>query len=157
MSDQNKFNSKRSKKPPKGWVKANRVSAYQAAPPSRFRRVVGWFVNPWTVAAALFCVLGLFLTLTYYWFDFSDRIDRRLLSGEVFTPSAGIYSAPKTLRTAENMSRQGLTDKHHRRRPGSCVSPDDGPFRPRRCSCHRRHGGQQCVILLPCSRHAASS
>ena len=110
MPDQNKFKNTRSKMPPKGWVKAKRVSAYQAPPPSRFRRVVGWFINPWTVAVALFCVLGAFLTLTYYWFDFSDRIDRRLLSGEVFTPSAGIYSAPKTLRTGENMSRQELID-----------------------------------------------
>ncbi len=96
--------------PPKGWVKAKRVSAFQAPPPSRFRRVVRWLINPWTVSAALIAVLVVFLTLTYFWFDFSDRIDRRLLSGEVFTPSAGIYSAPKTLRTGESMTRQELID-----------------------------------------------
>ena len=96
--------------PPKGWVKAKRVSAYKATPPSRLRRVVRWFVNPWTISLSLLFVLGTFLTVTYYWFEFSDRIDRRLLSGEVFTPSAGIYSAPKTLRTGENMSRQDLVD-----------------------------------------------
>jgi len=49
----------------------------------------------------LFVLLAAFLTLTYYWFEFSDRIDQKLLSGEVFTPSAGIYSAPKTLNTGE--------------------------------------------------------
>ncbi|MEK7855219.1 MAG: hypothetical protein AAB288_03945, partial [Acidobacteriota bacterium] len=94
----NHSRSTRSKKPPKGWVKARRVSAYQAPPKSRFRRALGWFVNGWTISLALLAVLAGFLTLTYYWFEFSDRIDRRLMSGEVFTPSAGIYSAPKTLR-----------------------------------------------------------
>ncbi|MEO7675018.1 MAG: transglycosylase domain-containing protein, partial [Pyrinomonadaceae bacterium] len=110
MPDQSKLKNTRSKRPPKSWVNARRISAYQAPPASRVRRIVGWFVNPWTIALALFCVLGAFLTLSYYWFDFSDRIDRRLLSGEVFTPSAGIYSAPKTLRVGENMTRQELVE-----------------------------------------------
>ena len=67
--------------PPKGWVRAKRISAYHAPPPSRIRCVVRWFVNPWTISLTAFLMLGAFLTLTYYWFDFSDRIDRRLLSG----------------------------------------------------------------------------
>jgi penicillin-binding protein 1B len=46
-------------------------------------------------------VLAAFLALTYYWFEFSDRIDRKLLSGDVFTPTAGIYSGPKMLRKGE--------------------------------------------------------
>ena len=46
----------------------------------------------------------MFLTLTYFWFEFSDRIDRKLLSGEVFTASAGIYSAPKTLKVGEALT-----------------------------------------------------
>ncbi len=110
MQDNLPKKSSRSKSPPKGWVKAKRISAYKAPPPSRLRRIVRWFINPWTISLVLLLVLGTFLTLTYYWFDFSDRIDRRLLSGEVFTPSAGIYSAPKTLRVSENMSRQELVD-----------------------------------------------
>ena len=96
--------------PPKAWIRAKRISAYQAPPPSRIRRVVRWVINPWTGAFALFFALGVFLTFTYYWFDFSDRIDRRLLSGEVFTPSAGIYSAPKTLRAGEIMTREELVE-----------------------------------------------
>ncbi len=110
MPDQNKLKDSRSKLPPKGWVKAKRISAYHSPPPSRLRRTVRWIVNPWTISLALLLALGTFLTLTYYWFDFSDRIDRRLLSGEVFTPSAGIYSAPKTLRVGENITRQELIE-----------------------------------------------
>jgi penicillin-binding protein 1B len=99
----------RSKLPPKGWVRARRV-AYQAPPPSRLRRVIDLLFNRWTLAAGLFILVAGFLTITYYWLEFSDRIDRKLLSGEVFTPSAGIYSAPKILKTDENVSMPALID-----------------------------------------------
>ncbi len=110
MQPSNQIRSNRSKKPPKGWVKAKRVSAYQSAPKSRFRRLLRVVFNGWTISIALLAVLATFLTLTYYWFEFSDQIDRRLMTGEVFTPSAGIYSAPKTLRIGESMSRTELID-----------------------------------------------
>ena len=55
-------------------------------------------------------MLGVFLTLTYFWFEFSDRIDRKLLSGEVYTASAGIYSAPKTLKVGESVTMAGLIE-----------------------------------------------
>jgi penicillin-binding protein 1B len=71
---------------------------------------MSWIFNPYTISIAALLLLGFFLTATYFWFEFSDRIDRRLLSGEVFTPSAGIYSAPKTLRTGENITIAGLVD-----------------------------------------------
>ena len=45
-------------------------------------------------------VLGI---LIYYWTVFSHRIDN-LLAGEVFTRSAGIYAAPKQLRTGETIA-----------------------------------------------------
>ena len=63
--------------PPRGWKKAHRAVAYEAPEPSRFRRFLGLIFNRWTVTAASLIVLGTFLLLTYYWFDFSDRIDRR--------------------------------------------------------------------------------
>lgn len=100
----------RSKRPPKGWVKARRGVAYQAPPPSRFRRILRKVFNGWTISAALIVFVTVFLTLTYYWFEFSDRIDRKLLSGEVYTASAGVYSAPKTLKTGEALTPAELVD-----------------------------------------------
>lgn len=96
--------------PPKGWIKSRRVASYKAPPTSRTRRVFRWFVNGWTLSLASLVLLATFVTLTYYWFEFSDRIDRKLLSGEVFTPYAGIYSAPKTLRAGESLSRNELIE-----------------------------------------------
>jgi penicillin-binding protein 1B len=72
--------------------------------------VLRWIFNPYTLSISALLLLGVFLTATYFWFEFSDRIDRRLLSGEVFTPSAGIYSAPKTLRSGEELTPAGLVD-----------------------------------------------
>ncbi|MFN0279961.1 MAG: transglycosylase domain-containing protein [Pyrinomonadaceae bacterium] len=111
MSDQNIVKSTKSKMPPKGWVKARRsASSYQAPPESRFRRFLRLVFNVWTASAVLLLVLGVFLTLTYFWFEFSGRIDQKLLSGEVFTSSAGIYSAPKLLKTGESLTIAELVD-----------------------------------------------
>ncbi len=66
--------------------------------------------NRWTFTAASLMVLICFLTLTYYWFEFSDKIDQRLLSGDVFTATAGVYSAPKTLRTGETITAAELVE-----------------------------------------------
>jgi penicillin-binding protein 1B len=100
----------RSKMPPKGWKRANRVSAYQAPPKSRFRRMVGWVFNLWTGTAALILLLAGFLGVTYFWFEYSDHIDRKLLNGEVFTPTAGIYSAPKMLRAGDAITQVELIE-----------------------------------------------
>src|ERR1051325_9722722 len=111
MQDPSSVRNTRSKRPPKGWVKARRgVSAYQAPPQSRWRRLFRFFVNGWTISTAAIFSLTVFLTLTYYWFDFSDRIDQKLLSGEVYTASAGIYSAPKILKVGESTSMLQLID-----------------------------------------------
>lgn len=110
MQPSKQTTSTRSKKRPKGWVKAKRVSAYKAPPKSRFRRLMGFVFNRWTISLGSLAAFGVFLVLGYYWFEFSDRIDRRFMSGEVFTPSAGIYSAPKTLRAGEAMTRAELID-----------------------------------------------
>lgn len=110
MQDRITTRSSRSKRPPRGWIKARRVASVSAPPPSRFQRIARIAFNPWLLTiCGVFLLIG-FLTLTYFWFEFSDRIDRRLLSGEVYTPSAGIYSAPKTLKKGESITLQGLVE-----------------------------------------------
>src|SRR5829696_7874219 len=110
MPEYNPPKGTRSKLAPKNWRRPRRVAAYQAPLPTRFRRAVHSVFNLWTLSLALVLMLGAFLTLTYYWFEFSDRIDRKLLSGEVYTPAAGIYSAPKILRAGEKTSMIELID-----------------------------------------------
>lgn len=110
MQDNLPVKSTRSKLPPKGWIRAKRGAIYIAPPRSRLRRVLRLLFNGYTLSAALVLLLGVFLTVTYFWFEFSDRIDQRLLSGEIFTPSAGIYSAPKNLKVDEDISMTDLID-----------------------------------------------
>lgn len=110
MPNQSTVKSNKSKLPPKGWRKKHPINSYQSPPPSRFRRILRFFVNPLTITLTLLVMLGAFLTLTYFWFDYSERIDRRLLSGQVYTPSAGIYSAPKNLQSGEKTSLEDLTN-----------------------------------------------
>ncbi|MDQ3800290.1 MAG: PBP1A family penicillin-binding protein [Acidobacteriota bacterium] len=84
-----------------------RVKSFQAPPPSFFRRLLGWVFNPITFSVTLLAVVAFVLTAAYFWFDYSDRIDV-LLRGEVFTRSAGVYSAPKLLKDGEAISRDDL-------------------------------------------------
>ena len=100
----------RSKMPPRGWKREKRVLTYQAPPRSRLRRALSWVFNLWTGTAALVAILAGALTLSYFWFEYSDRIDRRLLSGEIFTPTAGVYSAAKTLKKGDQITLQDLID-----------------------------------------------
>lgn len=100
----------RSKVPPKVWKSARKVRAFKAPRRGRFRRILRYVFNGWTISIALIALLAAFLTITYFWFEFSDRIDRRLLSGEVYTPNAGIYSAPKVLRAGESITMAELIE-----------------------------------------------
>ena len=95
MQESLEVKTRRSKTPPRGWKKGSGVRAFKARPPGRFRRFLGYIFNVWTISFTLLCLLAAFLVGTYYWYEFSDRIDRKLLNAEVFTPNAGIYSAPK--------------------------------------------------------------
>ena len=96
--------------PPKYWRSKHPIKSFQAAPPSRFRRILRLFFNPLTFSLAALLFLAAFLTATYFWFEYSDAIDRRLLSGEVYTPSAGIYSAPKTIKSGEDLTPDDLVN-----------------------------------------------
>ena len=108
MPNQMQVTGKKSKMPPRGWRKKFPVKAYQAQKPTLFRRVLRWIFNPITLFSSSLLLLGVCLTLLYFWFDYSDRIDL-LLRGEVYTNTAGIYSAPKTLKENETISVEDLT------------------------------------------------
>ncbi len=108
MSNEIQVKSKEVKLSPQIERKAVCINAFQQRPPSLFRRIFRLIFNPFTISIGLILLLGGFLTLTYFWFEYSDRVDL-LLRGEVFTRTAGIYSAPKTLRTGENISLEDLT------------------------------------------------
>ena len=94
--------------PPRGWRKKLPIKAYQSPKPTFFRRVLRLIFNPITIFSSSLLLLGVFLTLLYFWFDYSDRIDL-LLKGEIYTNTAGIYSAPKTLKENETISIEDLT------------------------------------------------
>ena len=65
-----------------------------------FRRGLRRLFSPPVVIALVFLTTITVGVLGYYYSVFSARIDK-LLRGEIFTRSAGIYAAPKTLRTGE--------------------------------------------------------
>ena len=109
MPNQIQVKSNRSKKPPRGWLKEHRAVSYQAPPRSRFRRILRFFFNAYTLSFSALITLFVVLTLTYFWFEYSDRIDL-LLKGDVFTQSAGIYSAPKNLRQTEPITPNELVE-----------------------------------------------
>lgn len=46
--------------------------------------------------------------LAYLWNAYSNEIDNRLLGGEVFTRTSGIYSAPKIIRKGDTLTRSDL-------------------------------------------------
>ena len=79
-----------------------------ASLPRRFlRRFLRRFFSAPVIIPLVFISAIVFGVLIYYWTVFSTRIDT-LLKGEVYTRSAGIYAAPKQLRTGENLSADDL-------------------------------------------------
>lgn len=81
----------------------SRVVKYEEPAPGFFRRWKRRIFRPPVVIALVFLTTVTIGVAGYYWVVFSERIDR-LLNGEVFTRSAGIYAAPKNLRVGENIS-----------------------------------------------------
>jgi penicillin-binding protein 1B len=77
-------------------------------PPEGFRR--RWrrrLVRPAVIIPVVVLTVFAVAVLGYYYWVFSQRIDR-LLRGEVFTRSAGIYAAPKQIRAGDNFSMDDL-------------------------------------------------
>jgi penicillin-binding protein 1B len=108
MKKQSKTNVSRRKLPSKyRGLKPRGVKSFQQPKPTLFRRILRLFFNPITISISLLFSLLFALILTYFWFEFSDRIDV-LLRGEVYTSTAGIYSAPKTLKAGETFSKDDL-------------------------------------------------
>lgn len=84
-----------------------RVVKFDEPPVGFFRRWAKRIFRPPVIIALVFLTTITIGVLGYYWWVFSGRIDR-LLNGEVFTRSAGIYAAPKELRVGENISVDDL-------------------------------------------------
>lgn len=95
-------------KPPKYWRDRHPVKTFKAPKPPLYKRIWRAVFNGYTISAFLLVSLAVFLTATFFWFEYSDIIDRRLLSGEVYTPNSGIYSAPKILKDKEQLTPEEL-------------------------------------------------
>jgi penicillin-binding protein 1B len=76
----------------------------------RWRRRI--FRPPLIIALVLLSTFTIGV-LGYYYYIFSERVDR-LISGEIFTRSAGIYTAPKELRVGANVSADDLVKRLER-------------------------------------------
>jgi penicillin-binding protein 1B len=106
--------------PPKDYVppaarqrRGPRVVKFEEPPEGFFRRWRRRLIRPATVIPLVFLTtlaVGLF---GYYYYVFSARIDR-LLRGEVFTRSAGVYAAPRQLRPNDNLSVEDLVGRLRR-------------------------------------------
>src|SRR5262245_1280428 len=89
--------------------RTGRLVAYAEPHQSLIRRVFRRLLSPPVIIPIVFLSAIALGVLIYYWTVFSARIDN-LLAGEVFTRSAGIYAAPKQLRTNESISPEQLID-----------------------------------------------
>ncbi|HLM03192.1 MAG TPA: PBP1A family penicillin-binding protein, partial [Pyrinomonadaceae bacterium] len=107
MSKQIEVKSKKRAPATAATAKKARVKSFQAPKPGLFRRLLHLVFHPMTLSVVLLSTVAVILTATYFWFDYSDRIDV-LLRGEVFTRTAGVYSAPKLLKEGETISRDDL-------------------------------------------------
>jgi penicillin-binding protein 1B len=87
--------------------RAPHVVRFEEPPEGFWRRWRRRLIRPATVVPVVLLFLVTAAGLGYYYTVFSERIDR-LLRGEVFTRSAGLYSAPKQLRAGENISAEDL-------------------------------------------------
>jgi penicillin-binding protein 1B len=99
--------------PPAAPRRAPRVVRFEEPPEGFWRRWRRRLIRPATVLPVVALTILVGGVLAYYYTVFSQRIDR-LLRGEVFTRSAGIYAAPKQLRVGENISADDLVARLRR-------------------------------------------
>jgi penicillin-binding protein 1B len=90
-----------------------RVVTFEEPPEGFWRRWRRRLIRPATVIPIVALTVLFVVVLGYYYSVFSQRIDR-LLRGEVFTRSAGIYAAPKQLRAGDNFSIDDLVARMKR-------------------------------------------
>src|SRR5437870_13061077 len=91
-----------------GRIPPPRVVRYVEEPAPGFPRSLRFLLRPYIVIPAVLITAVVIGVFVYYWIIFSARIDN-LLKGEVFTRSAGIYAAPKLIRSGQNISEDELT------------------------------------------------
>jgi penicillin-binding protein 1B len=108
MPNQISVRSRKPKKPPKYWRDKHPIKTFQAPKPPFYKRLWRIVFNAYTISFVSLLILVIFLIASYFWFEFSEIIDRKLLSGNVFTAHAGIYSAPKILRNGEAITPKEL-------------------------------------------------
>jgi penicillin-binding protein 1B len=83
--------------------RAPRVVKYEEPPEGFWQRWRRRLIRPATIIPTVVFTIIVVAVLGYYYHVFSQRIDR-LLRGEVFTRSAGIYAAPKQIRAGGAVS-----------------------------------------------------
>ncbi|MBA2502595.1 MAG: PBP1A family penicillin-binding protein [Pyrinomonadaceae bacterium] len=88
-------------------ARSSRFVRYEEPESGFFRRWMRRIFSPPILVLLVFLLTLTVGVLGYYYYVFSDRIDR-LLRGEIFTHSAGIYAAPQELRVSENTSLDDL-------------------------------------------------
>src|SRR3954468_16478836 len=87
-----------------------RAVKYEEPPEGFWRRWRRRLIRPATVIPATILFVATVALLGYYYHVFSQRIDR-LLRGEVFTRSAGLYAAPKQIHPGDGLSVDDLVTK----------------------------------------------
>jgi penicillin-binding protein 1B len=96
-------------RPKKDSRSRSRIVAYAEPEVSWRRRLLRRLFSPFVVIPVLVVFTVVIGFLVYYWTVFSKRIDN-LLTGEVFTRSAGIYAAPKQLRVGQTLTTERLVE-----------------------------------------------
>ena len=96
--------------PPTGRKRGARIVKFEAPPESFRHRWQRRLLRPAVIIPVVIVTTFTVVVLGYYYYVFSQRIDK-LLRGEVFTRSAGIYAAPKEIRVGDGLSVEDLVER----------------------------------------------